>query len=551
MDISINKSGRNGRQKYNVSIEGRLSMKEYRIQNKVRSNPPSSYTTNNEHEKNCIQIINELLERSANDDKLSSRLSLLTALNEFHIRKCVCSTIKPKLLPYPEVYDVTSCSKFVANFFNYEPLKDPYQPPNHLVSPTQTIEWGIGDCFDLAIVLASFLIGAGYDTYVVYGTAPKWICQRDKSRTSTYYDHDKTFVENNIDSNYQSACLKDQKETSTNIVNPTNTYCDQVESHAINNDDDNVYDYYGDDGVDDDKENRLIHCWLLVKPGLRNDINSTIFVEPSTGQIYPCKLKSPYVEVFAVWNTKNYWINLSCKNASGDLSLFDPLHGNKQWLPVFHNTPSRFYQANTASLLNIQNTAVKPFDPSISWVQNLHIHPHLYEFRYPPNGQRASHFKTSKVELFSPKQDRQSVLRRDTKYKDQAHVYVIECCETFGDDTRMDCLIKRVKRPMEMYYHECFSKKHKHALTEYIEVIGVKREMKFQAKSRKDGLQSREETFQQQIIEKYSGRPDRLSKRTIYLTMLDEKGTLVHDSKPVLKLTSIENPDTMIVKRIE
>ena len=538
MDISISKSGGNGHQKYNVSIEGRLSMKEYRIKNKVRNNPPSSYTTNNENEKSCIQIINEILKRSSKDNKLLSRMSLLTALNEFHIRKCVCSTIKPKLLPYPELYDVTSCSEFVANFFNYEPLKDPFQPPIHLVSPTQTIEWGIGDCFDLATVLASFLIAAGYDAYIVYGIAPKWICQRNKRRSPTYSNYDKSSLENIIDSDYQNAYSEEPKETSQNIINPTHTYGDQIESHAINNDD------------DDGKTNGLIHCWVLVKPGLRNDIDSTVFVEPSTGQIYPCKLNCPYAEVFAVWNTKNYWVHLSSKNLSGNLSFFDSLQEKDQWLPVFHNTPSRFYQENTTSLLNIQNTAVKPFDPPTSWVQNLHIDPHVYEYRYPPNGQRVSYYKTSKVELFSKKKDRQGVLRRTTNYKDQAHIHVGECCENFGDDERIDCLIKRIKRPMEMYYHEYFSKKHGHALSEYIEVIGVKREMKFRAKSRKDGLKSREEIFQQRIIERYTGRPDRLSKRSIFLAILDESGIIGRDSEPVLKLTSIENSDTMIVKQI-
>lgn len=30
----------------------------------------------------------------------------------------------------------------------------------------------MGDCFDFAMVLCSLLLGAGYDAYVVYGTAP-------------------------------------------------------------------------------------------------------------------------------------------------------------------------------------------------------------------------------------------------------------------------------------------------------------------------------------------------------------------------------------------
>lgn len=37
---------------------------------------------------------------------------------------------------------------------------------------TQVLEWTVGDSFDFAMVLCSFLLGAGFDAYVVWGTAP-------------------------------------------------------------------------------------------------------------------------------------------------------------------------------------------------------------------------------------------------------------------------------------------------------------------------------------------------------------------------------------------
>lgn len=39
--------------------------------------------------------------------------------------------------------------------------------------------WQRGDCFDMSILLASLLIGYGYDAYVVYGRAPKFITTKD------------------------------------------------------------------------------------------------------------------------------------------------------------------------------------------------------------------------------------------------------------------------------------------------------------------------------------------------------------------------------------
>ena len=50
------------------------------------------------------------------------------------------------------------------------------------------MNWQEGDCFDFAIVLSSLLIGAGYDAYVVYGTAPKRITTKDESRMECPFD---------------------------------------------------------------------------------------------------------------------------------------------------------------------------------------------------------------------------------------------------------------------------------------------------------------------------------------------------------------------------
>lgn len=51
------------------------------------------------------------------------------------------------------------------------------------------LEWNCGDSFDLALLLTCFLLGAGYDAYVVLGTAPKHVTLRDQVslliRTST------------------------------------------------------------------------------------------------------------------------------------------------------------------------------------------------------------------------------------------------------------------------------------------------------------------------------------------------------------------------------
>ena len=54
--------------------------------------------------------------------------------------------------------------------------------PKIIPAPDNVVKWQIGDSFDLSIVLVSLLIGAGYNAYVVYGKAPRFITSKDETR---------------------------------------------------------------------------------------------------------------------------------------------------------------------------------------------------------------------------------------------------------------------------------------------------------------------------------------------------------------------------------
>jgi hypothetical protein len=84
-------------------------------------------------------------------------------------------------LPFTELYDWDKCSKFIADFLEYEELAYPNKFPNIIPSPANVLKWQAGDSFDFSIVLCSLLIGCGYDAYVCYGTAPKMITTNDES----------------------------------------------------------------------------------------------------------------------------------------------------------------------------------------------------------------------------------------------------------------------------------------------------------------------------------------------------------------------------------
>ena len=47
------------------------------------------------------------------------------------LQKFVSTTIRPTLMPYPELYNWDSCAQFVSDFLSMVPLPDPLKPVSH------------------------------------------------------------------------------------------------------------------------------------------------------------------------------------------------------------------------------------------------------------------------------------------------------------------------------------------------------------------------------------------------------------------------------------
>jgi hypothetical protein len=168
------------------SADGRMNTKIKRSQNLKRSvvssSIPQTYLKNSTKEELCFEYINSFIKQF--ESLYPSRKKLfLVADNEYGVKKFVCSTIRPTELPFPDLDDMLACASFIGNYILYEPLDPPMELPKILFSPTQTLSSYCGDCFDIATVLCSLLIGCGYDAYVVCGYAPKNIALRDRSLT--------------------------------------------------------------------------------------------------------------------------------------------------------------------------------------------------------------------------------------------------------------------------------------------------------------------------------------------------------------------------------
>ncbi|RHZ38872.1 hypothetical protein DYB26_014789, partial [Aphanomyces astaci] len=154
------------------TVAGVVSTKQRRLEDHViESVTPSSYSTNSNKELLCLEYVANF--RKQFDDLMDAsdicRPPLyLCPPNERGIPKFVCTTLRPTLLPFLDLYDMDKLATFVSGLIEYEPLVDPCAPPACLPSPSAVLAWQAGDSFDMANVLASFLIGAGYDAYVVH-----------------------------------------------------------------------------------------------------------------------------------------------------------------------------------------------------------------------------------------------------------------------------------------------------------------------------------------------------------------------------------------------
>ena len=245
----------------------------------------------------------------------AKREILLYPQNECGKYKFICSTVRPTKVPYPELYDYKKCAKFISEFFEYEELNPPTEFPKIIPAPDNVVKWQIGDCFDLSIVLVSLLIGAGYNAYVVYGKAPRFITSKDETRLAPPEMPDDIKI---IDPELEDK--EDEVEPTIKDKQVIYSHFDKEEQEEKEEKErqEKIRETVIDDDMaeferNDPFKHRRIHCWVLIKFNTKVEggerKKELFFIEPSTGRIYDVKT-SPYEQVDAMCNNYNFYINL-------------------------------------------------------------------------------------------------------------------------------------------------------------------------------------------------------------------------------------------------
>lgn len=550
------------------TADGRLNTKSNRIHNLRRSayseNISPSYKSNTTKEELCFEYINAFIEQF-HSMYPKRRIPYMIAENEYGVRKFVCSTMRPTQLPITELYDMYECASFLSGYVIYEPLDPPVEPPKVLVSPTLTIKSHTGDCFDLAMLLASFLIANGYDAYVVYGYAPKFIALRDQSQTlcplASSLSENEVKVEDDEPVNVSqqssdvdmSADSKDSlyvapdngvKESSFKAEESEKIRLASLDPFVLWNEDSGVgnpiTECPNNNGAEHETT-KCVHAWVLIRAGKR-DVKAHLFLEPSTGRAYPV-LNSPYLGVENVWNNVNFWILLNNDVKVSEInfdfaneSLWEYLFISPQKARSFdqnggtgggsggENNKQEGEDATSLAVMRNQvggNTSYanmeKYLDPPPSWVLPLSLDRSMLLLRYPPAGKRTVYYLRAKVDYFAKNTHPQGMVMRITTYLDNARVMVKEIHEWY--ENRKDKMYKRVRHMLNTHYFvEYFHPGSCGEVKQWLEYPGKRTDIQFHVNGRTDRLKRRVDVLGIKSVEYFENRIDKLSYRATYLT---------------------------------
>ncbi|XP_025205390.1 dynein regulatory complex subunit 7-like, partial [Melanaphis sacchari] len=359
-------------------------------------NIPESYKKTTSIEKLINLYANNFIEQFK--IKYPNRRQLvLVLLNECGVQKCVCTTIKPSRLVYPNLKDLISYSEFVAKHITYIKLEDPLAVPNKIMSPTTTLEMQTANCFEMAILLVSFLIGCEYNAFVVYGYASKIVCNNDLRKVKLdweEYDKHKSDSENITEDFDDAHFLKPKNDLCSEYIK---FLIEEEKKKMMVKDEVKEVDFnYSSDPLFE----KRVHAWVIVIPLKNEDENMNeipFFIEPSTGERKEVSNEN-YIGIEAIWNNRNYWVNLQSLNGGCTQYNFT-LTNTKCWehfLPDEHHS----LQGGTLDFKHNENTSFNHLVMPNSWVNVLQVPRNKYLMLYP-SGKKVVTYMNAIKEFYS------------------------------------------------------------------------------------------------------------------------------------------------------
>lgn len=455
---------------------------------------------------------------------------LLYPMNECGKYKFICTTVRPTKVPYPELYDYNKCAKFISEFLEYEELNPPCDFPKYIPAPDNVISWQIGDSFDFSIVLCSLLIGSGYNAFVVYGKAPRFITTKDESNLPCPdMTDDIKIIEPDLsekEDNLEIKPIESKKPIESNIE----------KQEKLDKEKRKQEEWVRNNVIDDDQPelerhdpwiHKRLHAWVLLKKNKR--IANDLYIEPATGRIYDPK-DSPFETVDCIFNNFNFWINLKPEKESKEVDLnlknsdvweFAMLNNkdnNEDIMDEEGNDEVPTYNNNNDNGNATTNEEEEPgqevLDMPPPWPNQLYISRYAYNNRTPMSTQ-TSYYKKTRVDKFAPYTQPDGLTMRIFRYKDYGRLLLLEIEYRFRH--RADKLYKRLKYPYEHKTVDSYLPGQKYGWKSVEEVESIYKKVNFYQTNYSSGLIYREEIFGKKIIHHYISRDDRVVERKVRL----------------------------------
>ena len=264
-----------------------------------------------------------------------------------------------------------------------------------------------------------------------------------------------------------------------------------------------------------------LHAWVLILRPER-EMNENLFIEPTTGRIYALD-NSPYHSIEAIFNHKNFYINLDPNVDLADLLTLDFKDDSTGLWEYVMLEPGNKKDGDDDENEDIDyddgeddgELEEEPLDMPPPWSPQLFVNKDKFNDMCP-NGEKTIFYRKCKVEIFSECRQVDGLVKRVTLYEDYKRLITNEIRSYYA--CRKDKLIIRRRFPYEFKLIEHYesSLQYNH-WKKQIREDGRYRKLYFYHHRQKDGLILREELFDKKnnIIEEYKNRPDKLIYRSV------------------------------------
>ncbi|NXK39898.1 DRC7 protein, partial [Piprites chloris] len=471
---------------------------------------PSSYKTNSRQEKNLLLIADHFSQQYTHVCPDRKPL-FLHPVNECGVEKFVSTTLRPTLLPYPELYHWSGCASFVSNYLTMEPLKCPITLPSSLFSPTTILKYQRGNCFDFTVLLCSLLIGAGYDAYCVHGYATREICTLDQTQDLCPLLRKPQEVVMKKSSKYRVKILAEPQ--SKFELQQKAKKKEEAEDVQKKEEEEEVVTELQEKPKRDPLHGLRVHAWVLVLSGKRK-VPETFFINPFTGNSHNTTDEC-FLGIESIWNHRNYWVNMQdCRKGCKDLS-FD-LSDAFCWEIMLPEINKLLIESSKRDMDDVKKNEERyiSFEMPLSWVARIHVSYRQFENQYS-QGKKVILYKQAKLEKWAPYVNGDGLVERLTVYGDLGCTEVVTVTEWFKH--REDMLDMRETNKQTQLTTDYFKPGHPlllkaHTYTSLEPETG--HTMEFYHKARADDLRKRVESATE-MTEYFVGRDDFLHIRHV------------------------------------